>query len=824
MAPPQVKDGAGNNAALDMLMNVVAGDKKTTTNAGDTTALNNVIGQLKGFDPNALLQSIFQQAAGQIPGLRQQMVHAAGARSGSNSAMSASLQKLLQETMLAGQQKISEQMLQNAQIQSNAGSAIAQATRGTTQQSGADVMPIAQKLAALALLQKSGILQGAKGMFGLGEDEPGKTAGKQAAASAPAPVAMPVATAANPFDGSGSPLTSAPAAPIAPIMPGSYYPGEAGGQQASAPVFQEAPVWDAGIHQPTGMTQEQYQADPMMSASDYSAAYQQPDYSQYDNLDYANFADGGEVTVQPENIFQRRARALDASTDASVSGSNDPNAAFQEALRTPLLVPVQQSIGPMSPNDPAMMPPRTSMAYQLKQLLLQKMGFGQPQAPRAGAYADGGMVSLPRGRQGQKLQTEPEEGGSEDAEDLQEAQSQARFDAGFTANRQIDALYKALGSEFAKKANGYADGGTVSIRAGGSRRSLNPSVELYKLQRSGADNQYGASPAQMSMQGGGDFGSRVAAAIPQAPSITNPLYNPDIVQAAQLHGVVNAAGTLAGQNGATMNVPYLGEAAAVASIRNGDDAQRVGTKYGTTKLASEALGKSSVPGVLGAWNVMDLAGKKKYDAAKAEALDTASYYIPVYGQMLYAANTISKAFGGPSVGTAAVQNLSDSVTPLMRRDEAALRGDVSEVMKQEEEQLYQHGKLISDTAHHWTNVASDTVSDWGTKADNAVQNAGLPSPTEAAMEPVRAVQNFFSSLGFADGGMPSRQIKGPGTGISDSIPAVVSGPAGQKPIAVSDGEFIVSKDVVDKVGVGFFDMLQKMFHTPAAMQAAAGKK
>lgn len=53
--------------------------------------------------------------------------------------------------------------------------------------------------------------------------------------------------------------------------------------------------------------------------------------------------------------------------------------------------------------------------------------------------------------------------------------------------------------------------------------------------------------------------------------------------------------------------------------------------------------------------------------------------------------------------------------------------------------------------------------------------------------------------GFASGG----KIKGPGTGTSDSILA-----------RVSNGEYIISKDVVDKMGVDFFDNLQAQFHTP----------
>lgn len=55
----------------------------------------------------------------------------------------------------------------------------------------------------------------------------------------------------------------------------------------------------------------------------------------------------------------------------------------------------------------------------------------------------------------------------------------------------------------------------------------------------------------------------------------------------------------------------------------------------------------------------------------------------------------------------------------------------------------------------------------------------------------------------ADGG----KMDGPGSGISDSIHA-----------RLSDGEYVLSKDVVDIVGVPFLDSLQHRFHTPAAIQ------
>lgn len=63
-------------------------------------------------------------------------------------------------------------------------------------------------------------------------------------------------------------------------------------------------------------------------------------------------------------------------------------------------------------------------------------------------------------------------------------------------------------------------------------------------------------------------------------------------------------------------------------------------------------------------------------------------------------------------------------------------------------------------------------------------------------------------MAFADGG----EIEGPGTGTSDSVKAV-NGDTGQ-PIRLSNGEYIISKDVVDAKGVEFFDKLQARYHKP----------
>lgn len=169
---PQAADPLG--AALGQAL---FGGATTTTNPGNIAPLQQVLAQLQGQDFNALLQSIFQQAGGQIPGLQAAYGNAIGARSGGNSAVQAALNELLKQTTLAGQQQVASQQAQNFQTQGQAAANIAQATRGTQTTQGADLGGIAKNL---LLLQGLSMLTGKSGpLAGLGDKvgEIGKAVG-----------------------------------------------------------------------------------------------------------------------------------------------------------------------------------------------------------------------------------------------------------------------------------------------------------------------------------------------------------------------------------------------------------------------------------------------------------------------------------------------------------------------------------------------------------------------------------------------------------------------------------------------------------------------
>ena len=72
---------------------------------------------------------------------------------------------------------------------------------------------------------------------------------------------------------------------------------------------------------------------------------------------------------------------------------------------------------------------------------------------------------------------------------------------------------------------------------------------------------------------------------------------------------------------------------------------------------------------------------------------------------------------------------------------------------------------------------------------------------------MNAAGSFFG--GRADGGdiRTGGAVRGPGTGISDSIPAMLS-----------NGEYVIPKDVVERKGIEFFDKLLEKHHMPAAEQ------
>jgi hypothetical protein len=87
--------------------------------------------------------------------------------------------------------------------------------------------------------------------------------------------------------------------------------------------------------------------------------------------------------------------------------------------------------------------------------------------------------------------------------------------------------------------------------------------------------------------------------------------------------------------------------------------------------------------------------------------------------------------------------------------------------------------------------------------------------------PVGAARGGLADLGsYSDGG---RMLKGPGDGMSDSIPGIIGR---KQPARLADGEFVVPADVVSHLGNGSTDAGAKRLYAmmDRARQARTGKK
>jgi hypothetical protein len=88
-------------------------------------------------------------------------------------------------------------------------------------------------------------------------------------------------------------------------------------------------------------------------------------------------------------------------------------------------------------------------------------------------------------------------------------------------------------------------------------------------------------------------------------------------------------------------------------------------------------------------------------------------------------------------------------------------------------------------------------------------NLAPPGRAKSPKTVTEAAQGGIMGLGgYAAGGNP-RLLKGPGDGMSDNIPATISG---KQPARLADGEFVVPADVVSHLGNGSTEAGAKKLH------------
>lgn len=384
-------------------------------------------------------------------------------------------------------------------------------------------------------------------------------------------------------------------------------------------------------------------------------------------------------------------------------------------------------------------------------------------------YADGGLI----GRDGKKAPMEPED----DKDDTAEALANARFDAGFTANEVMDSFRKLLGDSLGKS-NGYADGGVIS--APGSRRSSNPTITPDVITGTGANTGNSLSLAPL------------AGTIP-VPTVASS--NPNKMLMPQAGSQEAATFGLGGMDSGSTGTPAGSFSPLSASTRGSlQTAAQLNSLSGLT-------GGPSLPGFGLAAGL--LSAPTAADAAKIGLTAAGNAISPGLGSIAGFAMNPSLSSGINAISAfnpiSAIANLGLSLTGNATLGEIAQ--NIADKMSPNNPMAPAQMQAASDFGLGLTGGAVDPNT--GLQGSGLGDQTGLYGDAGVADSGVSANSVGSGSGYMADGG----KIKGAGTGISDSIP-----------IKASKGEYMMSKDVVDTLGVEFFDALQAAFHTPAAIQ------
>lgn len=129
---------------------------------------------------------------------------------------------------------------------------------------------------------------------------------------------------------------------------------------------------------------------------------------------------------------------------------------------------------------------------------------------------------------------------------------------------------------------------------------------------------------------------------------------------------------------------------------------------------------------------------------------------------------------------------------------------------------------VVDSSGYNTETITATLQDNGTYLGNNNKRYDASGKELAAMGGMMgyAVGGGLGSLGsYSDGG---RLLKGPGDGVSDSIPATIG--AKQQPARLADGEFVVPARIVSELGNGSTEAgARKLYAMMDRVQKARGK-
>lgn len=656
MADPKYVNGsAGIN--LPDLISLLGGQNTTTTRSADTTALQGVLQQLQAVDPMAQLQTIFTQAAGQIPGLQARMSNAIGARSGGNSAVQAALQRLLQQTTLLGQQQVAAQQQQNLATQGQVAGQIAQANSSQRQQQGTNLGQAGRNLA---------ILQG--GAKILGSDA----------------VKTGVGKAKNWFDD-------------------LFSSGSSGSQDVL-----------------TSTAGSDFMG-PLMELSSASVP-ELPGGFDANGVDFSGIADFGSDLG---GLFDFGG----GSTSPDVGGIDwDLDFGYKHG-------------GMVGRDKPSRIP----------------------------RYKDGGRIEFVRDADGRMVpkvgsrSSVKESGGGNLGKDAVKSASDKKDEKPIDPDHGKN-IFRATNDRRERAAGlggNFADGGQVTLRSGGGRRTSAPSFTPDAILQSIA-NQGGMlrGQARTSMPQLQDpiIGSETEQATPETPGATlgSIIGNVLGLMSNPLGFVAHTMDQAIAQQNPTAVAPFAPMANAVTAVTNNNPMAMVQALLGF--LGQTGKGQSDADAFSAPIGTTSTATSIGMSPATAAALGLAA----------------PETFGPMSTNAA----VADALSPAAAAINAAISESSSEG----------YAGYGSDGFGGAESGVSGGFGDAGSGAAGGDAAGGFG-------------EGIGGGEGFGGEAKNGGEIVGPGTGTSDSIN-----------IKVSNGEYIVPADVVDKIGVGFFDSLRTHFH------------
>lgn len=159
----------------------------------------------------------------------------------------------------------------------------------------------------------------------------------------------------------------------------------------------------------------------------------------------------------------------------------------------------------------------------------------------------------------------------------------------------------------------------------------------------------------------------------------------------------------------------------------------------------------------------------------------------------------------PNGGLAALQGMRDGYGATQTTDGNIPQFSGGGKMSMREVEI--KSGIFKDTNPNTANLGADEAAEYYVKTaakKNKVPYTKMPKTSveslgEIEVGPVKRAAMGGSIGGYSDGG---RMLKGPGDGMSDSIPGVIGN---KQPARLADGEFVVPADVVSHLGNGSTD-------------------